>query len=587
MVRKQHHHGRHEPRADVDFLRCLSQAVRLVGLYKAHHPVPVVALRDCLALLEAVLAGQKEFVLAVIEGRWVCDGTPADNGIQGVEGLLDDFRKRGLHSATILSGLRLDELAAFCELLSAPNDALAPADFLRQRGVRSIRVNAERFSREIAPSAAPVPAPPVESPITAARAARAYAGAWHQKLSGLPLGSFIKTLLDESVGDADERADIYQDVLDTVQRSLERRIAESTKTLKDESERARSERRRMENVVKTVAEGRVVVDKDGRVLMMNPVAQAIAGKPLADMAGRPILDGDPNRVVTLNTSDAPDSVEVAGDEELLGALRQATAIVEDEQGRVVGTYAVAPHAAKLREAAAAKDEFISSITHELKAPLAAIHAALELVASSAGLRLTPQEQRFIAISIDNTRQLATMINEMLDMARLQSGRLPMLPRPIALGPVIHEAVDSLRPWAASRRLNLSVDDAPSFSVIADHGRIVQVLANLIANAIKSTPEGGSISVRAEIGVGPRAGKAVVCVRDTGHGIPLEMQQAIFEKFTQAAPQGRRREGVGLGLTIARELVQRHGGEIWVESEPERGAAFYFTLPLSIGEQSER
>ena len=132
----------------------------------------------------------------------------------------------------------------------------------------------------------------------------------------------------------------------------------------------------------------------------------------------------------------------------------------------------------------------------------------------------------------------------------------------------------------SKRITLLFRGEGAFTVIADHNRVVQVLNNLISNGIKATPEGGCIEVSAEVGWGQDAGSVIVRVKDTGVGIAPDKHAAIFQRFNQAMTPGQKREGVGLGLAIVRELVTRNGGRVWVESEPGRGATFSFTLPLA-------
>jgi signal transduction histidine kinase len=153
------------------------------------------------------------------------------------------------------------------------------------------------------------------------------------------------------------------------------------------------------------------------------------------------------------------------------------------------------------------------------------------------------------------------------------------PVPCEPGPILAEAVEALRPLAQSRSLTLSAaGDGPSLPrVLADRARVIQVLANLVSNAVKFTPEGGSITLSARDGGAQRPGTVVVSVRDTGCGVAPGDQERIFEKFAQAAGQGRR-EGVGLGLSIVKELVTRHRGELWLESEPGKGSTFSFSLP---------
>jgi signal transduction histidine kinase len=149
---------------------------------------------------------------------------------------------------------------------------------------------------------------------------------------------------------------------------------------------------------------------------------------------------------------------------------------------------------------------------------------------------------------------------------------------------VRESVESLRPWAQSRKLTLRAvagggqDRLPP--VLADAPRVVQILNNLISNAIKCTPEGGSIVVRAALGTGEESGMVVVSVSDTGCGIPEPDQKRLFEKFVQVSSDGRRREGTGLGLAIVRELLERHGGKVRLESTVGRGSTFFFTLPCA-------
>jgi signal transduction histidine kinase len=254
------------------------------------------------------------------------------------------------------------------------------------------------------------------------------------------------------------------------------------------------------------------------------------------------------------------------------------AVVEDDSGRVVGTYAALPDAVKFKETVRLQDEFLSRVTHDLQAPLSSITCALELLSERAGPVLGADENHFLDVCLRNSERLGSMIRDILDFSKLQSGKMTVRPTPSSLTGMMKEAVDSLQPWAQNKRIRLAYR-APEtdIMVMADHARIVQVLANLISNAIKFTPEGGDIVVAAA----PKPDKHghLVCgVRDSGCGISEDQKKKIFERFVQGENGEAECTGVGLGLAIVKEFVRLHGGEVWVESEAGKGSTFYFTLP---------
>ncbi|TBR21647.1 hypothetical protein EPO15_09720, partial [bacterium] len=401
-------------------------------------------------------------------------------------------------------------------------------------------------------------------------------------------GSFIKSLVDKAIPDPQERGQLYGEAVRLVEAALARHVSEATHKLLQEKQGVINERMRTEHVLAKVADGKVVVDKDGRVLMMDSVAEGIAGKQLSDVAGKSLREslGNGEQVLALAKdlvlpSDGPVSseVNVSGTDEVVQAFRQSLALVQDEHGRTLGTYAVPPYVTKLKEAMQMQESFIANVTHDLKAPLASICSALEILHKKLGPGLGDEDSAFIDISLRNSRQLKQMIDEILDFSKLRSGKMAVSPVREDPGPLLAEAVEALRPLAQSRSVALSsappADALPP--VLADHARVIQVLANLVSNAVKFTPEGGRITVSAQDGGAERPAMVVFSVTDTGCGVAPEDQKRIFEKFTQAAGQSRR-EGVGLGLSIVRELVTRHHGELWMESEPGKGAAFYFSLP---------
>lgn len=576
-----------------ELLKCMAQAAKLTGLYAQGHPVPASAVEEAGRLLKRFFVQTQwaEITIGLQDGRWIINEAALAEAASLATGLADAFRAQALYSATIQKGARLYELAVLIEGLAPGRvraEGLELADLFKQKGVRHIRINAEQYTRA---GAAQRPAPVVESPIperTRARKPDPAAAA-----PGAGFGAFIKGLVEQSVSDPQERAQIYADTVKVVKEALERRVSQQTRRLTIEKQAALNERDRAESVMGAVAEGKVVVDRDGRVLMMDPVAEEIVGKRLVDVAGKPLLDSvDQEAHIAAIAKElqlppgrmAAPEVELAGNGPLQEAFRQSMALVQDEEGRVVGTYGILPYVRKFKEAMRMQEEFVSHVTHELKAPLASICSALELMAELSEGKIGPQEKRFLEISRRNSMRLRQMIDEILDFSKIQQGKMSVTPVDCEIGPMLREAADGLRPWASSKRVDIRVapeeGEGRSACVRADHGRVVQVLTNLISNAIKATPEGGRITVSARPGEAEHAGALVIAVTDTGCGIAKQDQARVFKKFEQVRGGGRKTDGVGLGLAIVQQLVSLHQGCLWLESEPGRGAVFYFTLPLA-------
>jgi signal transduction histidine kinase len=229
------------------------------------------------------------------------------------------------------------------------------------------------------------------------------------------------------------------------------------------------------------------------------------------------------------------------------------------------------------EANRLKTEFVSMVSHELRTPLTAIQGYAELLGE--GTDIPDRERHECLASVkSNAERLLALINELLDLSRIEAGRIDLRCAAMDLKPLIESAARSLRPLVDGKRqaLTLELRDAPS-AVWADADRVTQILTNLISNASKYTPEGGRITVTAH-----HAGAfARVEIRDTGIGLSAEQQAQLFTPFFRAQRRGKDHAGgTGLGLVITRLLVERHGGRITVSSAPDQGSTFSFTLPIA-------
>jgi PAS domain S-box-containing protein len=223
-----------------------------------------------------------------------------------------------------------------------------------------------------------------------------------------------------------------------------------------------------------------------------------------------------------------------------------------------------------------KSEFVASMSHELRTPLNAIIGFADLLAEQAAGVLSSKQHRFIGHIQQGARHLLTLINDILDLSKMESGRLELHCENVAVAAVVAEVLSSLQPLAMAKRIQAESSIGPDVTAWADRVRFRQILYNLLGNAVKFTPEGGRVWVEAA----EREGRLMVVVGDTGMGIPIEEQEAIFDAFYQVGVTTKGiKEGTGLGLAISKRLVEEHGGTIWVDSAPGKGARLSFTVAV--------
>ena len=368
-----------------------------------------------------------------------------------------------------------------------------------------------------------------------------------------------------------------------------------------EEQAARSEaeaaRDRLQQVIDVLPEGIILVDVHGRVYLSNAAADEIAGRDLAAPSdslfgdvGLLHLDGMPYEPAELPLARIVQQGEVVRGEQLLlpnaTTERQVPVLVNgaplrDQQGGLHGGVAVFQDISPIKELERQKDAFLAAASHDLKNPLTAIKARAQILQRQALRMKGAESQRVVdgLRAIDGTAtRLTAMINELLDVARLQMGRPLLLDRqPTDLAEFSHQVIAELRP--STDRHDIEIE-APAESIPGfwDRARLERVVSNLVSNAIKFSPEGGRISlvVRGE----ERDGEPWVAleVHDEGVGIPAEDVPRIFERFYRGSNVAGAIEGTGLGLTGSRHIVEQHGGQLLVESQQGQGSVFTMLLP---------
>jgi signal transduction histidine kinase len=228
-----------------------------------------------------------------------------------------------------------------------------------------------------------------------------------------------------------------------------------------------------------------------------------------------------------------------------------------------------------------KDEFVSTVSHELRTPLTSILGAMTLLENGVLGPLPDEAQEMVRIASDSCRRLRRLVDELLDVQKLESDRPSLCPEPIVVAAALSEAIKAAQPRAAQNGVELAIEDeAPGVEVLADRDRFAQVLQNLLSNAERYSPRGERVTVR----VVRRAPWVRIGVEDRGPGVPDEFRGRLFQKFSQAdASDARHKTGTGLGLAICRSIITNLGGTMGYEGNPGGGAVFWFELPeLGIG-----
>jgi PAS domain S-box-containing protein len=229
-----------------------------------------------------------------------------------------------------------------------------------------------------------------------------------------------------------------------------------------------------------------------------------------------------------------------------------------------------------------KSNFLATMSHELRTPLNAIVGFADLLARQTAGPLTFKQDRFVRHVKESSRHLLALIDDILDLSKIEAGRLDLKFESFLLNIAADEVLSTIRPLAAAKEIRLTTDLSLALTLHADLMRVKQILYNLLTNAIKFTPPRGSVRLVAL----PSDDGVQISVIDTGSGIPREEHEAIFETFHRCLTASQDVcEGTGLGLSITRLLVEQHGGRIWLESEPGKGSEFHLTLPNNNRDQA--
>jgi PAS domain S-box-containing protein len=349
-------------------------------------------------------------------------------------------------------------------------------------------------------------------------------------------------------------------------------------------------------ILSSIADGVVLADERGHIVVVSEAARNVLRLGDQELVKQPVsvlFAGCPDeaqqavrqvmaQVFALtqgSPSDEPASVLMTCGERIVEA--SFSAMLDNgprEAGsQFAGTVIVLRDVTVEQELAQAKTEFVSFVSHELRTPMTSIKGYTDLLLKGAVGELSAQQHHFLGVVRSNVDRMADLVSDLLDMSRIEAGRLTLGFEAVDVAQVVYEVGESVAETIKQRDLTLQLDASPGLpKVHADRNRVIQALLNFVSNAYRYTPAGGTIAVSA-----CQAGDVVqVDVADTGIGISQEDQEKIFDRYYRADhPLVRQQAGTGLGLPIAKSLIEMHGGKLWLQSKVDQGSTFSFTLPI--------
>ena len=350
----------------------------------------------------------------------------------------------------------------------------------------------------------------------------------------------------------------------------------------------------IENLVDNAGDAIISTDVEDRILTWNHGAEVIFGYSKEETVGQSLT-------ILLSSHRAGELDEIRDKVRLTGVIRNlevrrirkdgiiieaslAVSPIRDKDDNVIGFLHLARdvtekkrYEQRLKELDKMKSAFVSNVSHELRTPLTAIKASADNMLDRLIGDLNGKQVGYLTRIKSNSDRLARLINDLLDLSTIEAGKIDLRPTKLSLVTLVKEAAESLRPVATEKLINLTVMSAdPGVIAWADRDKVIQVLMNLIGNALKFTPTRGKVTIAV---AKDSAAWMQISVTDTGPGIPAEEVNKVFGRFYQIGQAGTQKtQGTGLGLAISKALVEMHGGKIWVESEAGKGSTFFFTLP---------
>jgi PAS domain S-box-containing protein len=408
-------------------------------------------------------------------------------------------------------------------------------------------------------------------------------------------GQVDRNLLLRSIRYAIER-ERTETALRQAKSELEQRVIERTHDLQQTENNLRDALQKLNFHFENSPLAAIEFDRDFRVTRWSARAEKIFGWTSAQVLGKRLtewkfvvpddaerINGVMDRFVSgIETSNVTINSNYCQDGTIVNC-EWYNSVLLDESGRMESVFSLALDVTNRQLVERMKNEFIAVVSHELRTPLTSMYGSLKLLDSGLLTDQPEKEQRLLTIAVDSTDRLMRLVNDILDIERIESGTVQMVKAVWKVSELMAKAVDVIQPLADQAEIKLIVSDSGG-SVWVDADRMIQTFTNLLGNAIKFSPKGSTIWFSGS----KQTGQMLFQIRDRGRGIPADKLGIIFERFQQVdGSDTRNGEGTGLGLAICRSIIQQHGGRIWVESVLGEGSTFSCILPRSPSSQDSQ
>lgn len=426
------------------------------------------------------------------------------------------------------------------------------------------------------------------------------------------LEELVDAVLAKLVQDKGQRAEVKGELLKGIEQGVARQVSLENQELTAENTVLKHRVDKTDSILKSVAEAIVVVNNKGEVVYINPAGEKLLNVQKEKILGKSVLDEmNEAQMVTLS-KDAmgeegifePTEMEIRGTRDAVKTLRQSVGVIHNKNGLTVGTVSVLSDVTKQKELEQMKTDFVSNVSHELRTPLVSIQKSIQLILDQQTGKINTDQEHFLEICNRNVTRLMRLINDTLDLSKMEAGKLLMNVTSVDIEKLLKESIEGVRPWAQTKGIavDLKVDGSLP-SALWDNDKVIQMLTNLLSNAIKFTPEVGFVHVNAkklsgaddfskvegeevkleyptENPITVEDDHVLISVTDTGPGMSNEEAGKIFDKFYQIKhTSGQSLLGTGLGLPIARQIVELHHGKLWVHSKKKEGTTFLAALPV--------
>lgn len=375
-----------------------------------------------------------------------------------------------------------------------------------------------------------------------------------------------------------------------------------TEELRVANIRIEHEKVRLEALLSSIGDGMIAVDQSGLIIMMNPrAAEMLGGAPEAFMGKRfsEMIRSEDEKERSIPAKDEPLEKSLASRKKVMmiahyvrrdgikfpAAITVAPVVAN---GQLAGAIKIFRDITREKEIDRMKTEFISTVSHELRTPLTSVREAIAQTLEEILGPINEQQKEFLGLSISELDRLTTIINDLLDISKIEAGKVELKKTWFDMKDMIERVMANYQTMMKSKGLSFkAVIPEDEALIYGDYDRLTQVLTNLVSNAYKFTEPEGTVSIE----LTPGEGDLRIAVRDSGVGIQKDNLEKIFDRFIQVGrTDGPGMKGTGLGLAISRNLVELHGGKIWVESEYGKGTCFFFSIPKaepSWGEQDKK